>query len=222
MAWYEGAGQKRLEHDRAIVAEVQPDLRYSTELDGTLQLKGEVAFALPSGIPQRIATRIDFPADYPRREPRAYQEPKRFPRDADHHTYPDGQACLWLDVETRWRPNDAGGLRMFLDQLVVFYYRQLMMEADTSLPFPGPSRGHGPAGYLEHLEERFHLPRSSLAKMLPALNGGVHRNALCPCGRRVRYRKCHLDAVRRFRTRVLPEHWPDVISAIDKARSGKS
>jgi hypothetical protein len=202
MSWFEGAGSARLEHDRGIVAEDQPALRYVVQGDGTLALIGDVTFALDSGTPQRIATRIIFPADYPQREPRAYQEPKRFPRDAEHHFYPDGRACLWLDVETRWRPTTSDALRAFLDQLTVFYLRQLMMEANPKLSFPGPWRAHGVAGHIEHLEERLRMRRRDLPRMRTALAGGVSRNAPCPCGKRIRYRKCHRDRIRLFHDRA--------------------
>lgn len=215
MRWFEGAGSARLEHDRAIVAEDQPALRYDVQGDGSLALVGDVTFALDSGTPQRIATRIVFPADYPEREPRAYQEPKRFPRDADHHFYPDGRACLWLDVETLWRPTEPNSLRAFLDQLTVFYLRQLVMEANPKLAFPGPWRAHGVAGYIEHLEETFRMLRSELPRMRTALAGGISRNAPCPCGKRIRYRNCHRERIRRFQDRAESGTMQQVLKELD-------
>jgi len=213
--WFEGAGAARLEHDKAVVAEDQPNLRYDVRQDESLSLVGEVTFRLRHGGPQTIPTRIDFPEDYPEREPRAYQTPRRFPRDGVHHFYDDGQACLWLDVETRWRPRDPDALRIFLDQLCLFYLRQLAMEANPKLAFPGPARGHGALGYIEYLEERLRMPRRTLPRMLPAMSGGVYRNAPCPCGRRVRYRKCHRDAIRHFREGVDPRYQRLVIQQLE-------
>lgn len=223
VTWFEGAGAARLEHDKATVAEDQPNLRYVVRPDGSLSLVGDVTFKLRHGGPQRIPTRIDFPEDYPEREPRAYQTPKRFPRGSKHHFYDDGQACLWLDVETKWRSSDPDALRMFLDQLCLFYLRQLAMEANPNLPFPGPARGHGVFGYIEYLEERLRMPRRKLSRMLPAMSGGVYRNAPCPCGRRVRYRKCHREAIRRFKERADPRHQRLVIQELETiARSRTS
>lgn len=216
MSWFEGAGAARLDHDREIVAEDQPGLRHAVQGDGSLSLIGDVTFPLRSGTPQRIPTRIDFPEDYPLHEPRAYQTPRRFPRDANHHFYPDGRACLWLDVETRWRPSDPDAIRMLLDQLTVFYLRQLMMEANPKLTFPGPWRGHGVVGYIEHLEERLRMSRRGLPQMRTALAGGISRNALCPCGRRIRYRKCHRAVIRRFRDRAGPDWIQQVLDELGR------
>jgi hypothetical protein len=215
--WYEKEGAARLEHDREIVAEGQRDLKYVTNPDGSLSLEGHVSFALRSGIPQRIATRIDFPPDYPKHEPQAVDSAGRFPWDADHHMYTNGRVCLWLDVETGWRANDFDALRMFLEQLQVHYFRLLTMEADPSRTFPGRTRGHGGNGYLEHLEERLRLPGTHLKRMIPALVGSTHRNAPCPCGSRVRYRNCHRRTIRPFRSRLAPANWDLVLSAVNDA-----
>jgi hypothetical protein len=222
MPWFEGAGQARLEHDQAIVSEDQPALRYTFERAGSISLVGDVTFALASGSPQRIATRIDFPADYPAHEPLAFETASRFRHDADHHFFTNDGCCLWLDVETKWRPGNPDSLRVFLDELKVFYLRQLMMEADPTLAFPGRSRGHGVTGYLEFLEERLRMPRRDMPRMLRAIVGGVSRNAPCPCGRRVRYRKCHRDPIRRFRARADPRYQrlvAEELEAIARSRS---
>lgn len=221
MYWFEGAGRARLEHDKSIVAEDQPGLAYVVQRDGSLALVGDFMFKLPSGSPQRIATRIEFPSDYPVHEPLAFETARRFRHDADHHFYANDRCCLWLDVETRWRADDLNALRRFLDELRVFYYRQLMMEANPRLSYPGPSRGHGVLGYLEYLEERQQLREVDLPRMLTALEGGIYRNAPCPCGRRVRYRKCHRDAVRRYRDRVGSDQHAQVVAALRQIRAGR-
>lgn len=77
--------------------------------DGSLVLQGYVTFKLASGSPQRIRTRIEFPPDYPGHEPLAFDAAGRFKHDANHHFYTSGRCCLWLDVESRWRPDDPDG-----------------------------------------------------------------------------------------------------------------
>jgi hypothetical protein len=66
-----------------------------------------------------------------------------------------------------------------------------MMEADPTVSYPGPRRGHGVLGYVEHLEERLRMSRWELPRMRYAIGGGVGRNAPCPCGKGIRYRNCH-------------------------------
>jgi hypothetical protein len=222
MHWFEGAGRARLEHDQAVIAEDQPELSYATRRDGSLVLQGYVTFKLASGSPQRIGTRIEFPPDYPAHEPLAFDAAGRFKHDANHHFYTSGRCCLWLDAESRWRPNDPDGIRRFIEELKVFWYRQLMMEANPRLPYPGLARGHGVEGYLEHLEERLRIPIRDLPRMIGALSGGVYRNAPCPCGRRVRYRHCHRDAIRRFRDRADLDQQSEVIAELTRIRTRRS
>jgi hypothetical protein len=222
MHWFEGAGRARLEHDRAIVAEEHPGLAYVAHSDGSLALLGDITVKLASGIPRRIETRIEFPPDYPAHEPIAFDMAGRFRHDADHHFYTNGRCCLWLDVESRWRPSDSDALRRFLDELQVFFWRQLMMEADPTLPYPGPARGHGVVGYLEHLEERLRMPIRDLPRMIAALSGGTYRNAPCPCGRRVRYRHCHRGAIRRFRDRADLDQQGQLIAELTRMRTRRT
>lgn len=222
MSWFEGAGRARLERDKAIVEPDQPDLAYVVQRDGSLALVGDFTFKLSSGSPQRIPTRIEFPSGYPGVEPLAFETAGRFRHDADHHFYNNGRCCLWLDVETRWRAGDPDALRRFLDELGVFYYRQLMMEANPKLPYPGPARGHGVAGYIEHLSERLRMPARDLSKMRGPISGGIYRNAPCPCGSRIRYRNCHREAIRRFRDRAAPDQQSQVVAALAKNSSDRA
>jgi hypothetical protein len=85
---------------------------------------------------------------------------------------------------------------------LVFYLRQLAFDANPKAGYPGPWRGHGDAGVIEHLEDVFGMPSDDLPRMWRALAGGVYRNAPCPCGRRVRYRKCHRARVLAYRARI--------------------
>src|ERR1044071_9565643 len=209
------------ERHRRLIIEDQPALRYIASADGSVAFEGDFVFKLASGSPQRIPTRIEFTLRYPDEEPRALHLGSRFAHDGNHHFYTNGRCCLWLDVETRWKPADPEkSLQRFLDELKVFYLRQLMMEANPKLTWPGRARGHGFEGHLEHLQERLHMSLEQMTVMLRALEGGVHRNAPCPCGRRVRYRKCHRTTIVRFRKLANPgaqEQVVDLLRKINKA-----
>lgn len=209
-------------HRRLILAD-QPALRYIGYADGSVAFEGDYVFKLASGSPQRIPTRIEFTVRYPDEEPRALHLGSRFAHDGKHHFYGNGRCCLWLDVETRWKAADPEkSLQRFFDELKVFYLRQLMMEANPKLTWPGRARGHGFEGHLEHLEERLRMSLQQMPIMLRALEGGVHRNAPCPCGRRVRYRKCHRTAIVRFRKLADPRAQEQVVQLLRKIRSSKA
>ena len=223
MTSVEDSGTVLPDRDRRLIAEDQPELRYVPAADGSATFIGDFIFKLQSGSPQRIPTRIEFTTSYPEEEPRAVHVGSGFRHDGDHHFYSDGRCCLWLDVETRWKPSDPQkSLQRFLDELKVFYLRQLMMEANPKLTWPGRARGHGFEGHLEHLQERLHMPLGELPMMLRALDGAVSRNAPCPCGRRVRYRKCHRDAIVRFRKLADPRSQADVVRALRQIRAANA
>jgi hypothetical protein len=210
-----------LGRDLQLMAEAQPDLRHAPAADGSAAFVGDFVFKLASGSPQRIPTRIEFGANYPDDEPRAFHLGTRFPHDGDHHFYPSGRCCLWLDVETRWKPSDPESLRRFLDELTAYYLRQLMMEANPKLTWPGRARGHGYEGHLEHLKERLHMTLEQMPIMLGAFEGAVNRNAPCPCGRRVRYRKCHRNTIVRFRKLADPGSQQQVVQLLRKIKAAE-
>jgi hypothetical protein len=224
--WFEGKdGAARLAHDRALVGTEYPALEYDVPADGPVTLAGTIDVVLPSGTTHTIPTRIAFPRDYPAHEPWAYQDSKVFVRDGDRHFYADGRICLWLDLETRWRAEDPDALLMFLDQVRHFYARQIFMDARPGAPYPGPARPHGLDAYLPHLARRFAMAVADLPRMWRAVGGGVSRNAPCPCGRRIRFRKCHRNAVADFRrdaepnnvllvTEWLKERYPPTMAAL--------
>lgn len=216
MPWYEGPGAARLDHDRELVAS-RPELalEFVTGPGGQMTLVGTVTVTLPSRARYPVATRIEFPRNYPRAEPRAFETGERFKHTPERHFYPSGQACLWLDgFESKWRADDQGALGVFLDELLAFYLRQLVFDANPSAGYPGPWRGHGAVGLIEHLEEVLELPAEALPRMWRALDGGVHRNAPCPCGRRVRYRHCHRDRVRSYREQLNQDAIDDVVTRL--------
>jgi hypothetical protein len=220
VSWYEGAGAARLDHDRQLVAE-RPELAldFVTASNGRLTLVGTITVELRSGIRYPIDTRIEFPADYPRSEPKAFETGGRFKHVGERHFYPNGRACLWLeDFETEWQPDDPDALGIFVDQVLIFYVRQLAFEANPKAGYPGPWRGHGSVGIIEHLEEVLRVPAETLPRMWRALAGGVYRNAPCPCGRRVRYRKCHRARVFAYRATVNQRALDEVITGLQRSR----
>jgi hypothetical protein len=201
--WWEGAGSARFKRDRAIVAGEQPGLQI-VERDGIMTLEGDVVIRSASGIPDRTPTLILFPPEYPTKEPMAFEPTNRFEHDGNHHFWTNAKCCLWLDVATPWNPKDPDGLRMFLDQLALFYERQLIMLMDPTAPWPGGGWDHNEYGYIEFMRQEWGLSETAIRRMASALAGRRHNASPCPCGRRRQYRKCHRSQVDQFRSKALP------------------
>lgn len=205
--WYEGEGRSRLIHDRKLLADAYPDLRYV--IDGTtgqVYIVGLITIVAECGVPTEIAVRIDFPADYPEHEPLVYDAGSRFPHIADRHFLPDGQCCLWLPPKSRWNPDDPDGLYCFLNEVVVFFDQQLVCEAEGK-GWPGNQWSHGEAGYIEFVLEKLGGDYKLLAILAPIFAGryrfpGKRR---CPCGSGLKYKKCHQGIVQEISQQVGPE-----------------
>jgi hypothetical protein len=221
MRWYEGSGADRLDHDRRLVnSRPELSLEFLVDANEGVALVGTVTVQLRSGIRYPIKTRIEFPSDYPQSEPRVFETGDRFKHKIDRHFYPDGRACLWLeDFETDWRADDQDALGTFLDQVLVFYLRQLAFNANPKAGYPGPWRGHGDVGLIEPLEDALRVPAQALPRMWRALAGGVYRNAPCPCGRRVRYRKCHRARIQAYRATLSQRALDGVIVGLQRSRN---
>jgi hypothetical protein len=184
-----------------------------------MALVGDYVLITTAGVEHRISTRIDFPDHYPAEEPEAFATGNRFPHEADRHFYPGGGCCLWLPVESGWQSDDPDALRAFLDQLGIFYYRQLMLDAGVTDVWPGPQRGHGAQGYLDALAERWGMRADQARRMRRALAGKVNRNTPCPCGSGIRYRRCHQGFITRFIQRTDPKHLVQYVVALDSLSS---
>lgn len=208
--WYEADGGARLAADQARVA--ASDYRSLAfridQKERRCVLEGDLVFGSQSGIRTPVAVRILFPHEYPRLEPVAYDAGTRFVHDADGHfvsdEHNDGRCCLWLNWESGWSPEDPDALLRFLDQVAVFFHRQLVFEAGGRTRWPGPERGHGADGYYEFLREALSVDDASLRSLLPALEqfGSFRRYGMCPCGSRRPYRECHFERIAEIVHRV--------------------
>jgi len=199
--WHERDGGLRLAHDCALLNQLHPQLSYRVDPEtGFVCLHGNLEYQLACNVPTWVAVRIVFPHDYPRSEPVAYDEENRFPHIADRHFYANGRCCLWLPPESSWKPSDGDALVEFVDQVALFFDRQLVCEAQPShrhIQWPGGERAHGVTGYLEYVRDVLGGDEGAVAALVPILVGRrrIGRNRQCPCGSARKYKKCHLDRV---------------------------
>src|SRR5579863_1085353 len=146
--WFTRDNGKRIAHDRELVAKNYPQLQYEIEEQQPVRLRGRLLFVSGSGITTSVAVRIDFHECYPGLEPKAYDDENTFPAELDRHLLPDGRCCLWLPARSRWKPYDPDALLAFLDEVAVFFDRQLVYDATGRKKWPGGEYPHGRAGYI--------------------------------------------------------------------------
>ena len=204
--WFErDEGDARLAHDRRLLADKYPDLVFALNfrlqkavLRGTITLKAE-----NSGIPTFVKTQIVFPNDYPETEPTVSDSMNQFPHIADRHFYKEGECCLWLPLESQWKSEDEDTLLNFVDQVAIFFERQLMYDASGGIWAWG-ERGHGNAGYIEFLEEQLGSDYQTIQRFMPLLIGKttIYNKSKCPCGSSRNYNFCHKQKVDYIKDRI--------------------
>jgi len=189
--WYERGDGARFKRDDAIVRTCYPELEWKIDQTTRLAaLEGDISIAEPCGTKASVSTRVAFLFDYPKSEPLAFETGHRFVWDKEHHILPaTGYCCLWLPPLSRWNPEDPDALRPFLDELVVFFDRQLVLEASGKQRWPGPSWAHGVFGYWDFVIEQ--LGSEKAADNFIA-GRAIGRNEVCPCGSERKYKRCHL------------------------------
>lgn len=204
--WFQrDEGEERLAHDRTLIERDYPTLKYGLNyrlrrvfLDGTITLRAVC------GIPTQIKTRIIFPDEYPEHEPMAYETGDMFPHIADRHFYPDGGCCLWLPVESEWRPREETTLHNFLDQVSTFFERQLIYDASPEKRWAWGERGHGIKGFIEFIQEALGGDASLVNNFAGLLSGREEINPAsdCPCDSGKRFKYCHAKRIAKLIERL--------------------
>ncbi len=206
--WYE-RNSTRLSADRAIVAELYPSLKFGVnDESASASVEGDIVIRAECGISTEIATLVRFPWDYPGSEPVAYDAQRRFQplpyRDLKerHIGADDGKCCLWLPPRSPWVPNDPSGLGHFLDQLVIFFERQLIY--DVTGKWPGPAYAHERDGYLEFIREQLGDEIGHFDRLLTVitLHSRVGPNEACPCESGIKFKKCHLRLIEKIQGQI--------------------
>jgi hypothetical protein len=191
--WYKyPEGRSRLARDRIVAAYYCPKLSYGP-LVGKVNLRGEIDIeAGPSGIVRSIGTHVQFDETYPRKAPSAFVRRGQFePQNASRHFRGDRSCCLWFGrAEDGWDPADPHAFEHFLQQLLVFFDRQLTFDAIGE--FPGAVWVHDRPIAEAYLEERLGgdtgLVRAFKEFRRGATIGG---DVACPCRCGQRFADCH-------------------------------
>lgn len=194
-----------MERIRALVASSiygsqWPDLHWR-DAGESAYLEGDIAIDEGFGCIETVQIAIEFGPNYPRCEPEVRETGERFSHIADRHFYSDGRCCLWHRLQSLWDANDPQSLLKLLDQVALFFRRQLI--CDTTGNFPGPQLLHGDAGTHQAIVQV--LGSEDLMKIFAAPLLGRRdfpTNAPCPCGQARKYKKCHQPTVAGLRQKV--------------------
>ncbi len=205
--WYE-RNSARFKNDRALIVESYPSLEFQIDDSrGSASLGGNIVISTECGLATQIATVVRFPWDYPGSEPDAYDADKRFqpwPGKSlrDRHVTDGGRCCLWLPPCSPWNSADPLALRHFLDQLAIFFDKQLIY--DIVGEWLWPAYGHEHDGYVEFIREQLNHDAALADTLMDVITmrASVGPNEPCPCNSGRKFKKCHLRAVDAIQGRI--------------------
>lgn len=213
--WYKRNGGALFQRDDGIVRAYYPGLTWTFDQSGLLaRLHGSITIVEAGGIGTPVATRLEFPSDYPASEPVAFETEHRFEWEAERHIFEtSGQCCLWLAPFSKWRREDPEALRAFLDELAVFFDRQLVFDATKR--WPGPAWDHNVFGYWQFAVEQLGGEAQATDFITGRRSG---RNDACPCGSGRSYKRCHLSQHETLARRI-GEPWLTLLRSWHAARA---
>jgi hypothetical protein len=140
---------------------------------------------------------------YPRTIPDVYETAGRIPRDADHHMYADGRACLFAPGE-QWRhwPQGSNLLDFLNGPVRSFFISQALYERTGEWEFG--QRTHGAAGILEAYGELLGTRDAlTIVRYLEALSRRKLRpRSPCPCGSGRAINSCHMRKLAELRGKI--------------------
>lgn len=140
---------------------------------------------------------------YPYNMPDVYETAGRIPRNADHHMYSDGRACLFALGE-QWRHWPRGSnFRDFLNGPVrSFFIGQALFERTGEWPFG--QRSHGALGIMEAYQELIgsrDIP-TTLRYLEVLARPKLRPHSPCPCGNGKAINACHMQRLADLRRKV--------------------
>ena len=187
-----------MQSDRTILASRFASISRARQKRGRLTVDALLVVDLPANIRQKARLHIVFPLRYPRRPPSAFILGNVFvPRDRTRHFMDDGSCCLFLrGVDEPWNYSDQLALDAWLDQVVLFIARQIIL--DRLGRWSGVEWEHGFAAYDQHVRETLgdmlteHFYRHRRLTIAPSID--------CPCGATAAFGDCHQMVFEQLKT----------------------
>ncbi len=206
----------RDEIDREILERYLPGNLTTDEPGHGRRVVGVMALRLGEAPIEQIEVELRFGPAYPVVEPDVFDVAKRFAHDPDRHFMGD-RCCLWFDLESEWNAGDDKSLEAFMQQVAVFFTRQLIVDAGFG--WLGGQRPHGRiAADATIVAERVGLPLRQLATFGQALRGMFREDRACPCGSGTSYWLCHREEILRATANVPRRRLVDLADVLDGLR----
>ena len=184
--------------ERSILTARLASVSQARPRSGMLTIDARLAVELSANIRQEVELRFVFPPRYPLRPPSAFILRDLFkPRNRTRHFMDDGSCCLFLPgVDEPWDHADHSALDAWLDQVVLFVARQIIL--DRLGRWPGGEWEHGFAAYDQHVRETIgddlagHFYEHRRLALAPGAD--------CPCGSTAAFGDCHRAAFEKLKT----------------------
>ena len=187
-----------IQRDRSILTARLASVSRARPQRGRLTLEARLVVELPANIRQDVRLRIVFPHGYPSRPPSAFILGGVFaPHDRTRHFMDDGSCCLFLPgVDEPWDPADADALDRWLDQVVLFVARQIIL--DRLGRWPGDAWEHGFAAYDQHVRET--VGDDLAGHFYQHRRLALSTREQCPCGSTQPFGDCHRAVFEQLKT----------------------
>lgn len=187
MTWHE-KNSARWQREQELAAATLSEFKAGID-DGKAYFCGGLDLCSEHGhVYDTARIRIVYPLTFPARNqpPSVYLESHRdrWRKGGDSHIESDWKLCLFVPGESRIKFGDDHSVRDLLGVVHTFLlkeriYQRRLVEAEIRggvAEWPGADRSHGEQGIREAVREM----------------GRVGRNAPCPCGSGLKFKKCHL------------------------------
>lgn len=140
---------------------------------------------------------ILIPENYPFGVPKVWETSKIIPREANRHISPSGECCL--DMEHRLLQTARKGIcinKFIADKVYPYFANQLYFKEKQR--FAGGEYAHAFEGVRQFYAEDLKLEKPTIiVQFLESIlsNELPGRNAMCPCGSKEKYKRCHMYSI---------------------------
>jgi hypothetical protein len=164
------------------------------EVDGIIEACGGHSVLSNEGQElDRYGLRIVVPKDFPEELPVVFETTGKIPRTADYHVNPDGSCCIGVKGAIFKWLGKGFPLSSYLRGPLKNYFVFQALKAQGQSWQVGEAE-HGNKGIYDFWKaELGDLSPTEMVGILAAASKGKcpPKNGKCPCGSRVRSRKCH-------------------------------
>jgi hypothetical protein len=193
MCWQD-ADPDRWKREQTIASELLEDSEAGIDSNRTAFIRGTLGVYSEHGhLYEAAKLRIEYPKNFPYRNqpPSVYLESHqdRWKNSGNCHIESNWKLCLFVPGESGINFADSASLNDLFAVIHTFLFKQRIYQkrlARTIITggvarWPGEDRSHGEQGIREAIRAM----------------GGVGRNAPCPCGSGLKYKKCHMRMLER-------------------------